>query len=118
MHFCHGATGAVPLLISAFNTFKESRYHLALQRAAEVLWERGLLKKGNGICHGISGNGLAILSVYRFTNEEKWLRRAVSFGLATFDERIQEVVREYDDPGRLEVGSPDTPYSLMEGKGG
>jgi hypothetical protein len=31
----------------------------------EVLWQRGLLVKGNGLCHGIAGNGFLLHSLYR-----------------------------------------------------
>eukprot|EP00347_Sterkiella_histriomuscorum_P005713 403355552 len=118
VHFCHGSTGAVPFIISAYKTFGDKIYLDALIKTAELIWERGLLKKGNGICHGISGNGLALHSMYRFMNDDLWLERSVHFGLATFDEDIQKIVAEYDDPGRMKVGIPDTPYSLMEGLGG
>ena len=37
------------------------------------------------------------------------------FAESTTDPDIKEIVNEYDDKGRLTVGVPDTPYSLMEG---
>lgn len=89
VHFCHGSTGAVPFLITAYKTFNDKRISEALTRTADLIWERGLLKKGNGICHGISGNGLALHSMYRFTKDEKWLDRAMYFGIATIDKDIQ-----------------------------
>ena len=48
----------------------------AATRAVDCIWERGLLKKGTGVCHGVSGSMLGILSLYRFTNEERLLYRA------------------------------------------
>jgi hypothetical protein len=33
--------------------------------AGQITWEKGLNKKGNGICHGISGNGYLLHSLYR-----------------------------------------------------
>lgn len=86
VHFCHGSTGALPFLISAYKTFNnDKRYYAALTKTANLIWEHGLLKKGNGICHGISGNGLALHSMFRLTNDNKWLERAMYFGLATVD---------------------------------
>ena len=51
---------------------------MALQ-FGEVVWQRGLLSKGLGLCHGISGNGLALLSLA--DAEPKWWRRAVHFAI-------------------------------------
>lgn len=42
----------------------------------EVIWQRGLLRKGYGICHGTAGNGYAFLSLYKLTQEKKYLYRA------------------------------------------
>jgi hypothetical protein len=67
-------------------------------KAGEDLWKRGILLKGNGICHGISGNAYALLSLYRATGDEKWLYRAYRFALATFDPQIQNICKSYDDP--------------------
>ena len=45
--------------------------------AADVVWQRGLLRKGYGLCHGTAGNGYILLDLYRATNDIKWLHRAV-----------------------------------------
>ncbi len=63
---------------------KMDRYKEAALKAGEDLWERGILIKGNGVCHGITGNAYALLSLYRYTKDEKWLKRAYRFALATF----------------------------------
>lgn len=118
LHFCHGLTGSIPFLISASNVFKDERYLQAAIKAGEDLWVRGILLKGNGICHGISGNSYALHSLFRATGNELWLKRAYRFALATFDPEIQNICKEYDDPQRIEIGLPDTPFSLMEGSGG
>ena len=47
------------------------------QSAGDVVWERGLLKKGYALCHGTAGNGYVFLALYRATNDTKWLHRAV-----------------------------------------
>ena len=44
--------------------------------------------KGNGICHGISGNAYVLHSLYRVTDDVTWLNRAYCFCLATFDKDI------------------------------
>ena len=35
--------------------FQADEYLSAAKKCAEVIWYRGLLKKGYGLCHGISG---------------------------------------------------------------
>ena len=44
--------------------------------------------KGNGLCHGITGNAYALFSLFRVTNDEIWLKRAIRLALATFEEEI------------------------------
>lgn len=56
--------------------FKEEKYLKEAIECAEVIWQRGLLRKGYGICHGTAGNGYAFLSVYKLTKEKKYLYRA------------------------------------------
>ena len=45
--------------------------------AGDVVWERGLLTKGYGLCHGTAGNGYVFLNLYHATNDQKWLHRAI-----------------------------------------
>lgn len=56
--------------------FKEEKYLKEAAECAEVIWQRGLLRKGYGICHGTAGNGYAFLSLYKLTQEKKYLYRA------------------------------------------
>ena len=66
VQFCHGSPGAIPSLIRGFELFGEKRFLEAAEKAGENVWKCGLLKKGFGLCHGISGNGYFFLSLYRF----------------------------------------------------
>jgi lantibiotic modifying enzyme len=50
-----------------FKIYKHERYLQAAKTCAEVIWKRGILKKGYGICHGVAGNGYALLQVYQCT---------------------------------------------------
>jgi lantibiotic modifying enzyme len=62
VHWCHGAPGFVLLLIHASRVFQKPHYlELAKNIATRVVWPRGLLKKGLGLCHGIAGNGMVLL---------------------------------------------------------
>ncbi|PHJ22984.1 lanthionine synthetase c family protein [Cystoisospora suis] len=106
-HFCHGATGAVFTFSVASVIFNHRDFQKAALRAAECVWRYGLLKKGSGICHGISGSGYALLAVYKLTRDPIWLDRAIEFALKMFDEKLQADSR-----------IPDNPFSLFEGLSG
>lgn len=97
----------VYLLGKSFLVFKEKKYLVACEKAADLIWEQGLLFKGPGICHGIAGNGYAFLVLYRLTNDEKYLYRATKF--VEFLTR-----REFLENAR----TPDREYSLYEGLAG
>ena len=43
------------------------------------MWDRGLLKKGPGLCHGISGGAYAFLRLRKTTGRAMWLHRAWEF---------------------------------------
>lgn len=55
VHWCHGAPGVVYLLAKAYLTWKDDKYLQAAKRCAELTWQKGLLRKGPGICHGVAG---------------------------------------------------------------
>jgi hypothetical protein len=118
LHFCHGATGAIPLYLLSYEFFNKDEYLNSALEAGETLWLRGLLLKGNSICHGISGGSYSLNSLYRFTQDTKWKNRSFLFAFATFDEDIQSIVKQHDDPQRNVTGISDIPFSLMEGNGG
>jgi len=120
VQWCHGAPGAVFLFTQAENVLLNSRYkqedqkaegrkitgrYLAVaERAGEAIWQQGLLKKGPGVCHGVSGNSFALLKLYKETKNEKWLYRAVKFA-------------EFMGTKEFLKGAsqPDHPNSLFEG---
>ena len=45
----------------------DEAYLPAALRAGELVWQRGLLKKGPGLCHGVSGNAYALARLYMTT---------------------------------------------------
>ena len=49
---------------------------LTLRKAANLCWERGLLRKGPGVCHGVAGTGYVFLLLYRLTGDDQQLARA------------------------------------------
>ncbi|CAH2242304.1 jg25218 [Pararge aegeria aegeria] len=107
LHWCHGAPGTVYLMAKAYLVFKDEKFCNACIKAGEVIWNKGLLRKGPGICHGVAGNGYVFLVLFRLTGDEKYLYRANSFAaFISTDEFLRDA--------RL----PDNPESLYEGTAG
>lgn len=114
VHWCHGAPGHVLLLVKAYEVYQDESF---LERARiigrDVIWPRGLLRKGVGLCHGISGNAYSMLSLARPLLDKKddtmkcWMQRVhhfVAFAFDNLSSSLEDV--------------PDHPYSLFEGIGG
>lgn len=96
--------------MSNVQVFGDKEFLEAAADAAEVLWNRGLLKRV-GICHGISGNAYVFLSLYQLTGNVEFLYRAKAFACFLLD-RAHKLISE----GEMHGG--DNPYSLFEGTGG
>ena len=118
VHFCHGCIGAIYLFLLAEEFFPNNGFKETALLSNDCLWERGILYKGNGVCHGMAGVIYALIKLYKYTKNDLYLKEAVGICYATFDPEIQKLVGEYVDPQRKCKGIPDTPYSLMEGEGG
>ncbi|KAJ8607417.1 hypothetical protein CTAYLR_009982 [Chrysophaeum taylorii] len=98
VHWCHGAPGFVEARLAVGDM------EGALE-AGGVVWRRGLLAtKGPGLCHGIPGNGAALLALYNATRDPTWLRRAQHFG-AYAAARIATLEQLADAPLSLFEGS-------------
>ncbi|GLT29724.1 hypothetical protein SLA2020_045700 [Shorea laevis] len=110
VHWCHGAPGVALTLTKAAEVFGDKEFLEAAVDAAEVVWNRGLLKRV-GICHGISGNVYVFLSLYRITGNIQFLYRAKAFSCFLLD-RAHKLISK----GEMHGG--DNPYSLFEGIGG
>ncbi|KAI8841343.1 hypothetical protein BC829DRAFT_420643 [Chytridium lagenaria] len=67
------------------------------KRAAEAVWERGVLRKGVGLCHGISGNAFVFLALYRHTH------RALDFHRA---QRFLDLAMKFDEPHKIVAPPP------------
>ena len=108
VHWCHGAPGYCLLLCKAYQVYGDDAFLQHAKRLANsVVFPRGLLQKGVGLCHGISGNAFCFLIRGGYsTNPTAWRRKGeqfAAFALANLPE--------------LEP-LPDRPYSLYEGLGG
>lgn len=62
MQVCHGAPGVIISLLSIESFFPKlsSKIHDCVARGRACILERGLLTKEPCLCHGISGNALAL----------------------------------------------------------
>ena len=118
VHFCHGCIGAIHLFLLAEEIYPNNNFKETAISCNKSLWERGLLYKGNGVCHGMSGVTFGLIKLYKETKNELYLKEAIGICKGTFDEEIQALVKKYEDPQRKGIGMPDTAYSLMEGEGG
>mmetsp|Transcript_25961 Transcript_25961/g.56267 ORF Transcript_25961/g.56267 Transcript_25961/m.56267 type:complete len:452 (-) Transcript_25961:2-1357(-) len=132
VHWCHGAPGYVLLLVKAYDVFHETRY---LRRAEHicknVIYPRGLLRKGVGLCHGVSGNAYSFLAVYRGRLLEQQRAGRVGGGetsctkpseVAEENNRYVHMAKSFasfaiENLAVLER-VPDRPYSLYEGMAG
>ncbi|XP_078083852.1 glutathione S-transferase LANCL1 [Mustelus asterias] len=106
VHWCHGSPGVIYMLIQAYKIFREEKYLKDASDCADVIWHRGLLKKGYGLCHGPAGNAYGFLAMYNLTQDKKYLYRACKFAEWCFDY------------GKHGCRTPDTPFSLFEGMAG
>ncbi|GAA34582.2 LanC-like protein 2 [Clonorchis sinensis] len=106
VHWCHGATGVVPLMLAAYQLTGDKAYLTRAIRGGEAIWARGLLYKGCGLCHGSAGSGYTLLDLHRVTKDPKYLYRA-----AKFAEWCTDCFKN-----RTRVA--DRPYSLFEGLAG
>ncbi|CAI4225937.1 unnamed protein product [Auanema sp. JU1783] len=108
IHWCHGAPGVVYVALFMYKYFKVENYLEIAISSGELIWKEGVLKKGPGLCHGISGNAYPFIYLWRATNDRKWLQRAKCFAKLMMDSNI---VRQQD---LIEAER----YSLFEGWGG
>lgn len=120
VHWCHGAPGVVYTLYHAHKVLgrHDKTILRSLDQALSCIWERGVLKKGLGLCHGTAGSGYAFLMMHRYTGGDEHLYRAHKMAEAIRSEEVQKEWAAYRDSQRFTVGVPDFPFSLMEGLGG
>lgn len=104
VHWCHGApgnsasaselpfpywseprcshAGVAYLFAKAYLINKKPQYLDTCIRCGELVWQKGLLKKGPGICHGVAGSAYVFLLLYRLTGNSKYIYRAQRQGSA------------------------------------
>ncbi|XP_054643141.1 lanC-like protein 3 [Dunckerocampus dactyliophorus] len=107
VHWCHGAPGVAYLFAKAYLINKKPQYLDTCIRSGELVWQKGLLKKGPGICHGVAGSAYVFLLLYRLTGNSKYIYRAQRFAEFLFTEEFKSGSR-----------SLTSVYSLFEGLSG
>ncbi|KAJ8910863.1 hypothetical protein NQ315_010810 [Exocentrus adspersus] len=107
VQWCHGAPGFLYLYTTAYKVFHDPIYLQLAQDCGDIIWQRGLLKKGYSLCHGVSGNAYCFLELYQATKDEKHLYRAIKFAEWCLDYTSEH-----------EQHRPDRPLSLYEGIAG
>ncbi|KAG5460472.1 MAG: hypothetical protein BJ554DRAFT_7477, partial [Olpidium bornovanus] len=78
----HGAPGIGLCAAKAYEIYGDEEYLEVAKYAAEAVWGAGLLYKGVGLCHGVGGNGYIFLTLFKFTGNQIYWDRAVSFAVA------------------------------------
>ncbi|TMS06520.1 LanC-like protein 3 [Larimichthys crocea] len=68
--------GVAYLFAKAYLINKKPQYLDTCISSGELVWQKGLLKKGPGICHGVAGSAYVFLLLYRLTGNSKYIYRA------------------------------------------
>ncbi|CAL8370789.1 unnamed protein product [Arctogadus glacialis] len=99
VHWCHGAPGVAYLFAKAYLVNNKPQYLDTCIRSGELVWQKGLLKKGPGICHGVAGSAYVFLMLYRLTGNSKYIYRAQRFAEFLFSKEFKagscSVTRSY-----------------------
>ncbi|KAI9669418.1 MAG: hypothetical protein M1831_000454 [Alyxoria varia] len=100
VQFCHGAPGVITSLLSIRRYFPKTQERIdkAVRAGREAIKERGLLTKESCLCHGISGNALA-LEGEQF---EHFLTYTTAGEMKALEE--DEVLEKSKDPSALFCG--------------
>lgn len=113
VHWCHGAPGVIHLLIKAYQVYRDESYLNSALACSDVIWNRGILKKGFGLCHGIAGNAYAFIHLYQLTRDLKHLYRAGKFAQYYF-EHSDKITWRADSPASLFEGYAGLAYFLSD----
>lgn len=107
MQWCHGAPGIIPTLLKCSTLSNEKYFLQQAEKLSHVVWQRGLLRKGFSVCHGVAGNAYAFAYLYAVTKNDDYLKKLVSFVWFILDPEHNSLLDQ-----------PDNPYSLFEGISG
>lgn len=124
LQWCHGAPGFVILFSTILKRAGElsvpqglqSKLKSAIDRASDLVYKEGFLKKGVGLCHGVSGSIFSLLAASDvldgYDNDLLPERFYQAVHLAVLGSHWHGMTR------KGELRQPDSPYSLYEGLSG
>lgn len=116
--------------------FKDEKYLNLALAAGNTVWERGLIRKGYSICHGVSGNAYCFLELYQLTQvgnlQYLWLPTFLECEFGSYSLSFYNIFQDQkqlyramkfaewclDYTPRHEEHFPDRPLSLYEGIAG
>ena len=102
--FCHGATGFT-LLFSKMFQLTRNRLYLDAASQAGLHVVHNTKTKGVGLCHGMSGNIYALLSLYRVSGDIQWLQFSLHMTLVVCNDCFR-IYQHSDRPLSLYEGLP------------
>jgi hypothetical protein len=107
VQFCHGAPGVVGSLVSIRKYFPnlKDRIDRAIARGRDCIQERGLLTKEPCLCHGITGNALAL--------DEEMFQHFLTFTTGHEVKAMEKdgMLEKSDDPSGLWTGEAGRAWS-------
>lgn len=107
VQWCHGSPGLVPLL-TEMQTRAGGSFLQEAVRSANPVWQRGLLRKGHGLCHGTLGNAYTFLDMYQRTDDTSWLCKAVHYTEWSINQK--DVLKDYGKEMKLFDGLAGVVY--------
>ncbi|CAM9854296.1 unnamed protein product [Chrysoparadoxa australica] len=96
-------------------------YAKLAEAAGEAVWKFGLLKKGPGLCHGVSGNAYALLFLYKVRPPKSRSKPELIDGTSSAhrEPKVAGVRAEkFAAFMGLALNQPDHLHSLFEGLAG
>ena len=112
VQWCHGAPGVLTSM-GPFPIGEDAAVERLLVAAGEAVWRAGPLTKGAALCHGSDGNALALLDIYRRTDDATWLARARRLAMHSWEHRSERYSLFTGD-----LGLAWTLHACLEGRGG
>ncbi|XP_021118240.1 lanC-like protein 3 isoform X3 [Heterocephalus glaber] len=106
--------GIAYLFAKAYLVSKKPQYLDTCIRCGELTWQKGLLKKGPGICHGVAGSAYVFLLLYRLTGNSKYIYRAQRFAQFLFTEEFKAGSRVLESIYSLYEGFSGTVCFLID----
>ncbi|KAE9402172.1 hypothetical protein BT96DRAFT_816835, partial [Gymnopus androsaceus JB14] len=129
VQWCHGAPGMLILfatLVRRAHTYPDlfrlsesfqTGLAAAIQQAAAVVYERGLLRKGVGLCHGVAGSVYALLAASDIMGLwKRYDHSKVYFLSAIHLAHLATAHAQLTSSGEMTL--PDKPWSLYGGVAG